>query len=188
MIYDILELSKSEDERQNVNYENIELAGFVNEELSSFEYLIEERRLSVALSGDLNVKTDRKMLKSLIDNLLSNALKYATEDSEVTIDIGDAEISVVSDNADRNGRIKRRGRKQASILSYKRIIITNKIPEPIDRTSEELAKPYVKGDNSRGGRNGSGVGLAIVENMAKKLKFKVSYEITDEEFSVSITM
>ena len=68
------------------------------------------------------------------------------------------------------------------------LTIINKLDNPIDKTAEELVKPYVKGDNSRGSMKGSGVGLAIVENVAGKLKYKVSYDITDDTFSVYVRM
>ena len=40
--------------------------------------------------------------------------------------------------------------------------------------------------NSRSDRSGSGVGLTIVENVARKLKYKVSYEISSEEFTIGV--
>lgn len=169
MIHDILELSKSEDERQTVTLENIMLAEFVKEEFDNFIHMMEERGISVSVSGDCGVKTDKKMMKSLIDNLLSNAVKYAARGSEIRIVIKDRAVAGL--NGPAQGR---------------RITITNKIAEPIDKTADELIKPYVKGDNSRGSRSGSGVGLAIVENVAGKLKYKVSYDITDEDFKVSV--
>lgn len=172
MIHDILELSKSEDERQTVSIENLELSEFVNEELNSFIHIIEERGLSVTFSGDCTVKTDRKMMKSLVDNLLSNAVKYAAPESEIQIRLGE--------NA---GTAKNLKSKKENMLT-----IINKLDNPIDKTAEELVKPYVKGDNSRGSMKGSGVGLAIVENVAGKLKYKVSYDITDDTFSVYVRM
>lgn len=172
MIHDILELSKSEDERQTVNLERIEVKEFIEEELKNFAHVIEERGLDVTLTGKTAVKTDPKMFKSLIDNLISNAVKYSIEGSEINIAIGEA---VSADN-----RIKG--------LTGKSISITNRLSEPLNKTAKELVKPYVKGDNSRGSMKGSGVGLAIVENVARKLKYKVSYEITDDTFSVNVRM
>lgn len=170
MIHDILELSKSEDERQTVSMENLELSEFVNEELGSFIHLIEDRGLSVSISGECSVKTDKRMMKSLIDNLLSNAVKYAAPESEIQIRLGEA--------AGTAGFLRPRN---AGILT-----ITNKLEEPLNKTADELVKPYVKGDNSRGDRSGSGVGLTIVENVAGKLKYKVSYEISSEEFTIGV--
>ena len=172
MIHDILELSKSEDERQTINMERVEVKEFIDEELKNFAHLIEERGLTVTLKGESVIKTDTKMFKSLVDNLISNAVKYSAEDSEINIAIGDA---VPTDN-------KIKG------LTGKSISITNKLAEPLNKTAKELTKPYVKGDNSRSSLKGSGVGLAIVENVARKLKYKVIYDITEVEFSVTVRM
>ena len=169
MIHDILELSKSEDERQTVIFENVKLAELVKEELDNFIHVMEDRGLSVLVSGEYSLKTDKKMMKSLIDNLLSNAVKYAKEGSEISIVIRDRVAAGLESPVQSRG-----------------MTITNKISEPIEKSPEELVKPYVKGDNSRGSMKGSGVGLAIVENVARKLKYKVSYDITDDEFKVSL--
>ena len=169
MIYDILELSKSEDERQSIDREEIVLHEFVDAEMNNFEHIVKERGLKVSIAGDKKVRTDRKLLKSLVDNLLSNAVKYSAPDSEIVIQLGESAGLFKSINA--NG-----------------FTISNKLEEPLENTAEELVKPYVKGDNSRSGRNGSGVGLTIVENVARKLKYKVSYDITDEEFLVCVRM
>ena len=171
MIHDILELSKSEDERQTVTFENVKLAELVKEELDNFIHVMEDRGLSVLVSGEYCLKTDKKMMKSLVDNLLSNAVKYAKEGSEIKVVIRDRGAAGLESPVQGRG-----------------ITIINRIKEPVEKSPEELVKPYVKGDNSRGSMKGSGVGLAIVENVARKLKYKVSYDITDEEFKVSIKM
>ena len=116
------------------------------------------------------MKTDKRMMKSLIDNLLSNAVKYAAPESEIQIRLGGAAGTAVFLRS-----------RNAGILT-----ITNKLEEPLNKTADELVKPYVKGDNSRGDRSGSGVGLTIVENVAGKLKYKVSYEISSEEFTIGV--
>lgn len=170
MIHDILELSKSEDERQIIELLDISLNEFVDEEMNNFEQIVKERGLTISIAGDMKLRSDRKQLKSLVDNLISNAVKYAAPESEIQIRPGDAV-----------GAAKSIRMRNAGILT-----ITNKLEEPLDKTADELVKPYVKGDNSRSDRSGSGVGLTIVENVARKLKYKVSYEISSEEFTIGV--
>ena len=167
MIHDILELSKSEDARQEINAEEIELAEIVDDEINSLSSIISERELSVSVFGNCKLRTDKKMITSLVDNLISNAVRYAKEKTEITIILADKKTVDASFNG--NG-----------------MMIKNTISSPLQKTVEELKKPYVKGDDSRGSRSGSGVGLTIVENVAKKLKCKVVYDVTDEEFSVKV--
>lgn len=168
MIHDILELSKSEDIRQKINAENISLAEIVREEIDSLSRIIEERKLSVSVSGDCELCTDRNMLTSLVDNLISNAVRYAKEQSDITINLADRRTS-------------------DALFAGNGILIKNALSNPLQKTVDELKKPYVKGDDSRGARSGSGVGLAIVENVSKKLGCKVVYDVTDEEFMVKVT-
>lgn len=175
MIHDILELSKSEDIRQDIEYEDIALYEFINEELSGFEHLVKERGLAISIAGDIRVKTDRRLMKSMLDNLLSNAVKYSAPDSKIEICLGEDAVQA-------------KGNKFPGGIGGKKMMITNKLEKPLDKPAEELVKPYVKGDNSRGSRQGSGVGLAIASNVAEKLKYKITYDITEEYFSVFIFM
>lgn len=175
MIHDILELSKSEDIRQDIEYEDIALHEFIDEELSGFEHLIKERGLTISIAGDVRVKTDRSLMKSMLDNLLSNAVKYSAPDSKIEILLGEDAVQA-------------KGNKFPGGIGGKKMMISNKLEKPLDKPAEELVKPYVKGDNSRGSRQGSGVGLAIVSNVAGKLKYKVDYDITEDEFKVSVMM
>ena len=167
MIHDILELSKSEDARQEINAEEIELAEIVDDEINSLSSIISERELSVSVLGDCALCTDKKMITSLVDNLVSNAVRYAKEKTEITIILADKKTADVPFNG-------------------KGMLIKNTLSNPLQKTVEELRQPYVKGDDSRGSRSGSGVGLTIVENVAKKLRCKVVYDVTAEEFSVKV--
>lgn len=166
MIHDILELSKSEDIRQTLTLEQIRLAVFTEDALDSFRHLAKERQLVITVSGDGTVRTDRSLFRSMLENLISNAVKYAAEGSEIRI--------AIDKPPHRPGKVC--------------LKVINSLPAPLEKPISELVKPYVKGDDSRGSRQGSGVGLAIVENAAAKLRYRISYDITGDTFSVSIMM
>lgn len=166
MIHDILELSKSEDIRQALTQEQLDVAELTEETMESFRHLAKERNLTITVSGEGTVRTDRSLFRSLLENLISNAVRYAAEASEIRLTINRL--------PHRPGRLC--------------LTITNRLSAPLEKPISELVKPYVKGDDSRGSHQGSGVGLAIVENAAAKLKYRVVYDITDDTFSVSIVM
>ncbi|MBE5925028.1 MAG: HAMP domain-containing histidine kinase [Lachnospiraceae bacterium] len=167
MIHDILELSKSEDARCEIYLEEVALVEIVNAELDSLSGIVCERGLTVSVLGDCVLSTDRNMITSLVDNLISNAVRYAKEQTNILIVLADKKTV------------------DAPFIS-KGMLVKNTLSSPLQKSVEELKKPYVKGDDSRGSRSGSGVGLTIVENVAKKLKCKVVYNVTDEEFSVKV--
>lgn len=159
MIDDILQFSKNEKINALLMKEEVKLRDFIDSECKNFQYIINERKLTVTIQGDSTITTDRQLFRSLVDNLLSNAVKYAKSGTEILIMIQNREFHII-----------------------------NELEGPVGKPVEELKKPYIKGDNSRSGKQGSGVGLAIVENAAAKLKYKVSYEINGERFEVRVRM
>lgn len=111
----------------------------------------------LSVSGDAKIKADRKMITQLLENLISNAVKYADPDTAIDIRFSSNLIAVSNE-------------------------FSGKITTDINR----LTEPFVRGTGERSGRNGSGVGLAIVKNIADIHKYKVRTELKDERFTVKI--
>ena len=61
---------------------------------------------------------------------------------------------------------------------------TGKITTDIDR----LREPFVRGTSERSGRNGSGVGLAIVSNIIETHRYKMGIGLNEGRFSVTVKM
>ncbi|PWJ69606.1 histidine kinase/DNA gyrase B/HSP90-like ATPase [Ruminococcaceae bacterium R-25] len=118
----------------------------VKEELSIAEIINESLsalpEMKADLKGDAKIETDRKLLKQAIDNLLSNCDRYGDKESPV-------DITVDSEN----------------------ILIINKTDKTYD-DADSLKKPFVKGEDSRGGK-GTGLGLAIADNNLNILGYKL---------------
>ena len=126
MVEDILALSRSESGKVEVSYEEINLMALLTESLEQFP------DLKTDISGSqVKIKTDRKLFKQAVDNLLSNCDRYGEKGSTVEITIDDGALT-----------------------------ISNKTPEKYTDV-EALKKPFVKGSDSRSDKGtGLGLSIA----------------------------
>lgn len=86
-------------EKYSVSNESINLYQIINELISQFESLVNEKKLTFCLEGDKNVvvHTDITSLIILLNNLLDNAVRYSSSSTEIIINIqqnGKAELSI----------------------------------------------------------------------------------------------
>jgi PAS domain S-box-containing protein len=88
LINDVLDLAKVESGRMDLNVESVDLARVVTEVKEILRGLAAEKRVRivVAIDGALStVRVDARMLKQILYNYLSNAIKFTREDSEVSL-------------------------------------------------------------------------------------------------------
>ena len=161
MIEEILDYSRSESsERKAAKTENVSIRTLINEVADETKPLMELRGLSVMVltNDDVNVKTDRELMKQVIQNLFSNCAKYALEDTTVTVSIEDKGFSV------------------------------SNLTEEIISDAEKLKEPFVKGDSSRHNTEGAGLGLAIADNNLKLLGYSLKLSLADGMFKAEVIM
>ena len=89
LINDLLDMSKIEAGRFDLTDEPIELAGFVRSCTSMIEPKAQEGHVSVTIGAGLTqavLLADRRALKQILINLISNAVKFTPAGGEVTIE------------------------------------------------------------------------------------------------------
>jgi len=87
ILNDFLSLEKLEGGRIHLNPERIEMVSFIHaltDELKSICKTGQTIHFSCN-SGEYEIKTDRVMLKNILNNLISNAIKYSPEGSEIEV-------------------------------------------------------------------------------------------------------
>ncbi|EKD34047.1 MAG: GAF sensor signal transduction histidine kinase, partial [uncultured bacterium] len=86
MINDILDISKIEAGKVFPEVEAFDLIALVKEVTGSFEPQIREKRLTLhsRLSARIKMRSDRRRIKQILMNLMSNAVKY-TEEGRIDI-------------------------------------------------------------------------------------------------------
>ena len=126
MIADMLTLSRGETCKIETTIEDVSVMELVKLSLMEFPDMKSD------LKGlDARLKTDKKILKQTIGNLLSNCDRYGDRESAVDITV-----------------------------SPEKLVIVNKTEKTYDDV-ESLKKPYVKGDDTRGNKGtGLGLSIA----------------------------
>lgn len=100
MVADMLLLAKADNGLAVPSREPVDLRAEVNALLAYFEPLAAEKALALVLDGAAGVVADRLMLRRAIANLLSNAVRHATEATVVTVRLkaGDEAIRIEVEN------------------------------------------------------------------------------------------
>lgn len=159
LIANILDLSKVEGRKIKFNKEQIDVKALFEEVLKKYDSWLEEKCLIVNIDGELFVKGEKQLLLQAFDNIIGNAVKYCDDNSTIEV-----------------------------TLEKKKIIVKNICKKmPSDNVSD-LWKPFVKGDNSRSNKSGSGIGLTIVKNILESHGYKMKIAYEKNVFKIDIIM
>jgi len=161
IIENVLELSKIEAYHSQINATKFDVNELLEEVIKKYELQIKERKLTLDIEGQMILEADRNMMVQAMDNLIGNAVKYCRDEGVIRI-----------------------------TLNEKKIVISNPFKEKIGDNVKlsNLCKPFVMGDNSRGNKKGTGIGLAIVKNIIDIHRFSLKLECEDDIFSVIISV
>ena len=159
IIENSLELAKVEELGYKLHYTSVDLAELTKTLMKKYEPLAEDRKLKWEIEGNTIVQADESRMSQVLDNLISNAVKYAKEGSVIHIRIHKKEYEMC-----------------------------NTMSKMLDCDVEEVWKPFVKGDNSRTGKKGTEIGLTIVKNILEIHNFQLKLEQVKEEFIVKIIL
>ena len=145
IIADVLELSKLEDGAVKTNPEDFDAAEIIKEHGANYEECFRKNEVKFTYEGSAPFNTDKAHMKTILDNLMSNAVTYTDKCGSITVKCENGKVCISNNCAD----------------TYKLDFVKH-------------AEPFVKGDNSRSGRKGSCLGLSIASCAASKLGLKLS--------------
>lgn len=157
IITDILDLSKFESGNALINKVPISLEKLTEEMISKYSDNINEKNIVMKINGNKTISADEILMKRLIENLVSNAVKYSENDSLINIDITEKYFSV-----------------------------SNRSPDHEITEIKNLLKPFVKGDRSRNTKTGVGLGLSIAKNICDLHGFSISISSENNIFTTKI--
>jgi len=141
---DLLTLNEYDTKNLLLDYVTFDIHEAIKNTASSFEGTCREKRISIKLlfaTKVLNVNADKRKIQQVLYNLLDNAIKFSSNNSEIIIE-----------TTERNGKVF------ASIKDYGIGIPKKSLTKIWDR--------FYKTDLSRGkDKKGTGLGLAIVKEI-----------------------
>ncbi len=151
MIREILDLYKIESGTIELRMERCDLRGILETQWNEIRPFFEQRLIKVSLnlpSADLSLQADREKLISVVNNFMTNALKYTTDKGEFSINVH-------------------------AIQDFLQIEFTNTCePIPDDRL-EALFDKFEKLDMRQ---EGYGLGLSIARDIVENHKGKIWVE------------
>jgi signal transduction histidine kinase len=154
LINDILDLSKIESGRLELNLELFKAADAIMETLASLRPLAENKRIPIreSLNPALTIVADRLRFKEILYNLVSNAIKFTAEKGQITVECGERSDGLFCAVTDTGIGI-----------------------DPAEQQAI-FDKFYQLGSTTRGVREGTGLGLAITKSLVEMLGGKIWVE------------
>lgn len=164
LIEDLVEASKAQTGNLSVELTRCNLSLLISQAVGEYSEKLASKNLSVVQSSqedDIYILADGRRLWRVIDNLLTNAYKYAMPGTRVYIDL---------------------------ICDNDRVIITfrNISEQPLNIRGEDLTERFVRGDRSRN-TEGSGLGLSIAKSLTELQNGIFEIETDGDLFKAKIT-
>ncbi len=160
-----LQAEKFDDDEIISHFERFPIAALIDDVISK---TTEAERIELQQGAALNVNSDWQIFKSVLSNLVDNALKYSAPGSKVL-------VSVVPDG--------REGKAGCEIS------VENAIAPGVGSAGfpdkAELFKKYYRADSARK-HSGSGLGLYLVANFMRLLGGEVRYEPLENKVRFSV--
>lgn len=141
---DLVEASKASSGNIKLKMEKINVNELIKQVSGEFEDRFKSRSLEEIMTlpeESVFIQADGRYLYRVLENLYSNASKYAMEGSRIYLDVVPKQTSIV-------------------------IQMKNVSKEKLNITTEELMQRFVRGDSSRN-TEGSGLGLSIANSLTE---------------------
>ena len=158
MIQDLFDLSKASSGNLSVEFREIDFGKLIQQTMADMQEQIENSTLQFKckLEDDVKIYSDGDRLYRVLQNLISNALKYSMENSRVYLELSTQENKAV-------------------------FTIKNMSRTELNFTKEEVMERFFRGDKSRS-TEGSGLGVAIASSFTEVCNGNFDIEINADLF------
>lgn len=166
---DLIDASKALSGNLSYHAESINLPEMLRQQVGEYSERFKERQLEVVLrlpenmqADEQEVLSDPRHLSRILDNILSNASKYALTGSRVYLSL------------------------RQHTNSYE-IEVKNISAERLEKDLDELFERFVRGDESRS-TSSSGLGLSIARSLAEQIGATLEIRLEDDLFVALLTL
>ncbi|MGE5678161.1 MAG: sensor histidine kinase [Pseudomonadota bacterium] len=165
LVEDLVEASKASSGNLQVNAEKVDLHELVMQACGEYEEKMAAAGLDIRINAEESnvfVKADGKHMWRIVENLLTNTIKYSMPQSRVYVNL-------------------------ATGSEYGSLTIKNVSTSPLDMPPERLTERFVRGDASRT-TEGSGLGLSIAQSLTTLQGGRFKIDIDGDLFKVNVEL
>jgi signal transduction histidine kinase len=155
LVNNLLDIGRIELGRNEINPERVELGVLLKQHIKIFEEQAERKKITIILEDNapaVTLTTDPKVLTRIMENLISNAIKFSPHEKQIL-------IRVIHNAANIKVEVKDQGPG----------IAKEELPDLFKKYQRLSAKPT-------GGESSTGLGLSIVKELVSYLDGKISVE------------
>lgn len=154
LVSELLLLARFENQKQNIQREDISLNAIILDELSRYSDKIKNKQIVVKhnFTKDYIIKSDQYLISIIFGNLISNALKYSNQNGEISINLHNEYSLVIVSIIDNGIGIKK---------------------DNIDKVFDPFFRSF---PNNHPEIKGTGLGLSIVKRVCTLLDINVIIE------------
>ncbi len=156
LVDELLILTRFENQKQSLKLEDVSLTSLIYDTLQYLSHPIEQKNILVIINSipeNIHLKTDVYLFSTILNNILSNAIKYSYQDGEIEINIRQETHTIICEVKDKGVGI------------------------PEDDMERIFDKFYRSTDDA--GIKGFGLGLPIVKRFSALLNIHI--EIVSKE-------
>lgn len=154
LVDELLLLARFENQRQNIKLENVNLNSLITDVISRNTQAIKEQKVNcqTEFSEEVNVQTDTYLFSIIVNNLLTNAIKYSNKCSNIIVKLYYSE-----------------GKAQCDIIDFG-------IGIPKEDINMIFNQFYRSNSTNHPEIKGTGLGLSIVKRLCDLLEIDVKLE------------
>jgi signal transduction histidine kinase len=167
LVTEVLDITAIESGNRNFTYEEFNPEVLMQRVINDNRPRTEAKNIEVIFTSekDLKINTDKSALRQILDNLVSNAVKFSPMNKKVYVNVSSA-----------NNKI--------------RFEIKDEGPGFTEKDKTKIFGKFTRlSAQPTGGENSSGLGLSIVKNLTEALGGTIGYESTEGQgaaFTVEI--
>lgn len=154
LVDELLLLARFENQRQNLKLEQVNLVSVLSDTMARNSTQIQEKKLRIVSKypNEVYAKTDSYLLSLIINNIITNAIKYSNANTDIFVSLIDKENTVVCSIADNGIGIAK---------------------DEIDKIFDQF---YRSKSNEHPEIKGTGLGLSIVKRLCDLLEIELVIE------------
>lgn len=157
LVHQMLSFSSLDSPDFELSTEDIDAEALLREIISDYAQVSDTSRIVLTAKEPCVVTADRELLKRALSNLTENALRHSDKDTEITIN-----------------------------LTEKQLSISNLCSAITDEDMKHITEPFYRAEKNRQ-TEGSGLGLAMVDSVAKLHGFTLSATLSEGIVTLTLT-